>query len=44
VEVVKTVLEKLGLQGQDVGDMGGVEIYKKYGLDIHSYKELKFDK
>lgn len=36
-------LEMLGLVGKDAGHIGTVKIYKKYGIDLHSYKELKFN-
>lgn len=39
---VKEGLKILDLVGKDVGHAGMVTIYKKYGIDIHKYKELKF--
>jgi len=39
---VHNALDKLGLIGKDAGHIGHVEIYKKYGFDLHSFKELKF--
>jgi len=39
---VKEGLKILGLDGQDAGHIGLIQIYRKYGEDIHSYKELKF--
>jgi hypothetical protein len=35
-------LELLGLTGKDEGHIGTINIYKKYGLDLHQYQELKF--
>lgn len=35
-------LKLLGLTGQDVGHLGNIPIYEKYGINIHSMKELKF--
>lgn len=35
-------LEILGLTGKDIGHSGMVRIYDKYGIDIHSIKELTF--
>jgi len=35
-------LRMLNLEDKDVGHIGTVNIYKKYGIDLHSYKELKF--
>jgi len=42
-EKVEEALKLIWLEGQDVGDMGMIEIYAKHGLDLHSYKELKFE-
>lgn len=35
-------LELLGLAGKDVGHMGTLTIYKKYGISLHSIKKLAF--
>ena len=40
---VEETLKLLWLQGQDVGDMGMIAVYEKHGIDLHSYKELKFE-
>lgn len=41
---VQRGLKMLGLEGKDVGHPGWKKIYEEqYGIDIHSYKELKFD-
>ncbi len=42
-EKVKEGLKLLGLDGQDVGDKDIVEIFHDHGIDLHSYKELKFE-
>lgn len=42
-EKVKEGLRLLGLEGKDVGHLGWVKVYFKYGLDLHSFKELKFE-
>ena len=42
-EKVVEGLKLLGLVGKDVGNLSMVKVYNKYGLDIHSFKELKFD-
>ncbi len=42
-EEVKKGLELLSLSGKDVGHLGLVKIYFKYGIDLHSFKELKFE-
>lgn len=41
-EKVNEGLEILGLTGKDIGHSGMVIIYDKYGIDIHSIKELVF--
>lgn len=42
-EKVEEGLKLLSLTGKDVGHMGMIKIYNKYGLDLHSFKELRFD-
>lgn len=42
-EQVEEALKALGLEGQDVGDMGMIEIYNNHGIDLHSYDVLKFE-
>jgi len=39
---VKEGLRLLDLEGKDAGHIGLINIYKKYGLDLHDYRELKF--
>jgi adenylate cyclase class 2 len=41
-EKVEEGLRLLGLTGKDVGHIGMKAIYKKYGIDLHSIKELTF--
>ena len=41
-EKVKEGLRMLGLQGKDAGHIGLLQIYQRYGINIHDYKELKF--
>lgn len=41
-ENVKQGLKMLELEGKDVGHIGTIQIYAKYNIDLHSYKELKF--
>jgi len=43
-EKVKEGLKLLGLEGKDVGHIGLIQIYSKFGIDLHSHKELKFKK
>jgi adenylate cyclase class 2 len=35
-------LKLLDLSGKDVGHIGSLSIYKRYGIDLHSIEELKF--
>ena len=39
---VKEGVSLLGLEGKDAGDLSVIKIYAKYGIDLHSFKELKF--
>lgn len=41
VDVIKA-LKPLGLAGKDAGHIGTINIYRKYGIDLHSYPVLKF--
>lgn len=41
---VKQGLKMLGLTGKDAGNMSVVDVYKRYGVKLHSYKTLKFKK
>jgi len=41
-EKVHEALELLGLTGKDEGHIGTLAIYDKYGIALHSMKELKF--
>jgi len=39
---VREGLKLLNLEGKDEGHIGTLQIYKKYGIDLHAHKELKF--
>jgi adenylate cyclase class 2 len=39
---VKNGLKVLGLENKDAGHIGTIAIYKHYGIDLHSFRELKF--
>jgi adenylate cyclase class 2 len=39
---VKKGLKLLGFEGDDYGHPGLIDIYKKYGIDLHSIEELTF--
>ncbi len=41
-EKVVEGLKLLGLEGQEVGDKDMKEIYAEHGMDLHSFKQLKF--
>ncbi|MCC7569829.1 CYTH domain-containing protein [Candidatus Micrarchaeota archaeon] len=40
---VEKGIEMLDLKGKESGHLGLINIYQKYGIDLHSYKEIKFD-
>ncbi len=40
---VRDGLELIGLAGKDEGHIGMKEIYRRHGLDIHSFERLTFD-
>ena len=42
-EQVEEIIEKLGVDKKKLSLDKVSEIYKKYGLDIHEYKDLKFE-
>lgn len=39
---VKKGLALLNLENKDAGDLSVKDTYKRYGIDLHSFKELKF--
>lgn len=39
---VKQGLALLGLENKDIGNVPAWDVYLKYGIDLHSFKELKF--
>lgn len=41
---VKQGLSLLGLEGKDIGNLSVKDVYLKYGIDLHLFKELRFDK
>jgi len=42
-EKIEEGLKLLGLEGKDEGHIGTSDIYRRYNLDLHSFKELKFE-
>lgn len=41
-DLVHKGLDLLGLTGKDAGNIGTYRIFEHYGLDLHSFQELKF--
>jgi adenylate cyclase, class 2 len=41
-EKLKEGLKLLDLEGKDVGHWGLLKIYNEYGIDLHSFKEIRF--
>ena len=41
---IQRTLEKLGLQGYEIVSCNTEEVYKKYGIDLYQFRELKFKK
>ena len=41
-EKVKQGLDLIGLKNKDVGNISVKKVYLKYGINLHSFKELKF--
>ena len=39
---LEKVIKELEIKGKNIGNVGWSELYKRYGLDIHSFKILKF--
>jgi len=42
-EMVKEGLKLLGLENVENAHYGLLNIYSKYGIDLHSFKEIRFD-
>ena len=43
IDNVNKGLKLLNLEGKDVGNLSIIKVYNNYSLDLHSFKELKFD-
>jgi len=41
-EKVKQGLVLLGLENEDIGNVPVWDVYSRYGIDLHDFKELKF--
>lgn len=42
MDKIRSIIHKLGLDDKEIVSCNTVEVYKKYGLDVYSYRELKF--
>ena len=42
-EEVYQVMEKLGISKEDATSIDNLSVYKKYGIELHEHKELRFD-
>lgn len=42
-EEIRKVIEKLGLQNKDIVSCNTADVYKKYGIDLYQFRELRFD-
>jgi len=43
IQEVEKAIKLLGFKPEDATSIGVTDVYEKYGLDIHEFKELKFD-
>ena len=41
-ELIQSTIGKLGLQGHEIVSCNTTEVYKKYGIDLYAFRELKF--
>lgn len=41
-ELIKSIIEKLGLQEHEIVSCNTADVYKKYGIDLYAFRELKF--
>ena len=42
-EEIRKVIEKLGLQNKDIVSCNTADVYKKYGIDLYQFRELRFN-
>ena len=42
-EKIKEVIKKLSIKGRELGNIGWEKVYSLYGMDLRSFKILKFD-
>lgn len=41
-ELIKSTVEKLGLQKHEIVSCNTADVYKKYGIDLYAFRELRF--
>ena len=41
-ELIKSTIEKLGLQEHEIVSCNTADVYKKYGIDLYAFRELRF--
>jgi len=42
-EKVKETIARLGIKGRELGNIGWTKVYSMYGIDLQSFKVLKFE-
>ncbi len=42
LELIRSTVEKLGLQNHEVVSCNTADVYKKYGIDLYRFRELRF--
>lgn len=42
LELIKKTVGKLGLQNNEVVSCNTADVYKRYGIDLYRFRELKF--
>ena len=41
-ELIKSTIERLGLQEHEIVSCNTADVYKKYGIDLYAFRELRF--
>ena len=41
---IKEIIEKLGLENNEIVSCNTEDVYKKYGIDLYQFRELRFEK
>ncbi|MCL5112332.1 MAG: CYTH domain-containing protein [Candidatus Marsarchaeota archaeon] len=42
-EAIRSVIDELGIHGKELGNIGWEKVYAMHGIELHSFKVLKFD-